>query len=76
MLFNQSSKDLFIVVSVLYSFDFYVLGDIALMSKKPFTRTEHMSCVYHSRTKGEGCGNVKSINPPPPPCTIFTDRST
>ena len=26
-----------------------------------FTRTEKMSCVYHGRTKGEGCVHVKSI---------------
>ena len=44
-----------------YSFDFYVLGDVTLMSGEPLTQTEQMSCVYHSRTKGEGCDNVKSI---------------
>ena len=47
-----------IVISSLYAFDFYVLGDVAL---KPFTRTELMSCVYNGRTKGEGCGHTKSI---------------
>ena len=40
------------VVSSLYSFDIYILGDVAMMSKKPFTTTEQMSCVYHGRTKG------------------------
>ena len=24
-----------------------------------------MSCVYHGRTKGDGCGHVKSIKDPP-----------
>ena len=38
-----------------------------------------MSCVYHSRTKGEGCGHLKSIKAPPAPPTptpskVFTDR--
>ena len=32
-----------------------------------------MSCVYHGRTKGEGCGYVKSIKAPP--SKVFTDRS-
>ena len=50
-----------IVVSSLYSFDFYVLGDVGLTSYEPFTRTEQMSCVYYGRTEGEGCGHVKAI---------------
>ena len=45
----------------LCSFDVYVLGDVALMSKEPFTRTDQMSCVYHSRIKGEGCSHEKSM---------------
>ena len=61
-----------IFVLFLYSFDFYILGDVAQMSKKPFTRTEQMPCVYHGRTKGEGCGHVKSIKAP---SKGFTDRS-
>ena len=40
-----------ITVSSLYSFDFYVA----------FMWTEQVSCIYHGRTKGEGCGHVKSI---------------
>ena len=47
-----------IVVSSLYSFDCYVLGNVALMSQEPFTRTEQMSCVYH---EGERCGHLISI---------------
>ena len=39
----------------------FVVADVALMSKEPFTWTEQMSCVYHGRTKGEVCGHVKSI---------------
>ena len=31
-----------------------------------------MPCVYHGRTKGEGCGHVKSIKAP---SKGFTDRS-
>ena len=44
-----------------FSFDFYVLGDVALTSLKPLTRTEQMFCLYHGRTKGKGCGHIKSI---------------
>ena len=40
-----------IVVSSLYSFDFYVLEGVALMS-----------CVYYGRAKGEGCGYEKSMS--------------
>ena len=29
------------------------------MNQKPFTRAEQMSCVYQTRTKGEGCGHCK-----------------
>ena len=76
-----------IVVSSLYSFDFYVLGIFALMGSKSFTQTKQMSCVHHGRAKGDGCGHVKSIlapptpllppptPPPPPPRRIFTDGS-
>ena len=54
------------VVSSVYSFDFYFLGDVALTSRKPFTRTEQMSCV---RKFG--------ISPAPTltHSIIFTDRS-
>ena len=43
-----------------------------MMSQKPFTRTEQMSCEYQGRTKGEGCGHVKSISVP---SKVFNDRA-
>ena len=43
-----SYRQVVIVVSSLYSFDFDVLRDVVLMSEEPFTRTEQMSCVYYS----------------------------
>ena len=63
VVFFSSISDflLSIVVSSLNSFDFYVLRDVSLIRKEPFTRTGQMSCVYHGRTKGESCGHVKSI---------------
>ena len=39
--------------------------------RNPFTRTEEMSCVYHGRTKGEGCGHVNRFKLPPPPSNIY-----
>ena len=50
----------FIIVSSLYLFKF-VLGDVALMSLEPFSRTEQISFVYHDRNKGDVYGHVKSI---------------
>ena len=76
-----------IVVSSLYLFDFYVLGDVALMSQEPFKRIVHMSCIYHGRTKIEGSGHENRFKTParplpplaptptPPKSNIFTDSS-
>ena len=70
LVFFASAFQLFLDVESLslYSFDFDVLGDVALMNQKPFTRTEEISRVYHCRIKGEGYGHrdVKAIKPPPP----------
>ena len=43
-------------------FKFPLCGDITSFGvEELFTWTEQMSCVYHGRTKGEGCGHIKSI---------------
>ena len=59
--FLQSNPHRCFIYVFVYSVDFYVLGDVALMSYKPFTWIEQISCVYHGRTKGASCGHVKSI---------------
>ena len=52
---------------------FHVCTRLILCSRRcstdelePLHRTKLISCVYHGRTKGEGCGHVKSIQGPPP----------
>ena len=53
-----------------------VLGGLRLVIVALLGLFFYLFCVYHGRTKGEGCGHVKSIKaPPPPPSNNLTDRS-